>query len=99
MSLASYEGIFGVCIVYLALACGLIHVFLCAVTTGSEIRRFYFQARMLIVHITLKSHNEKLTLQNKYACLNFVVPFLLFKTEKTKNKKNPNSVHQFCFSF
>lgn len=40
---------------------GLIHIFLCAVTTGSKIQRFYFQFRTLIVHVTLKPRNEKLT--------------------------------------
>ena len=65
-------GIFGICIVYLALACGLIHLFLSsAVTTGSEVQGFYFQARLLVILVTLKPHSEKLTFQNKDTCLNF----------------------------
>lgn len=69
-------GVFGICIVYLALACGLIHFFLSsAVTTGSEVQRFYFQARLLVILVTLKPHNEKLTFQNKDTCLNFYSSF------------------------
>lgn len=68
---------FGNFIVYSVLANILIHVFLCcAVTSGSAIQRFYFQARMLIIHVTLKPYDEKLTFQNKEVCLNFVVAFL-----------------------
>ena len=65
-------GVFGIYIVYLALVCDLIHFFLSsAVTTGSEVQGFYFQARLLVILVTLKPHNEKLTFQNKDTCLNF----------------------------
>lgn len=71
-----FLGVFGICIVYLALACGLIHFFLSsAVTTGSEVQRFYFQARLLVILVTLKPHNEKLTFQNKDTYLNFYSSF------------------------
>lgn len=76
----------GIFIVYLALVCGLIHVFLCcAVTTGSEIWRFSFQARMSIRHVTLKPHNEKSTFQNKETRLNVAGDFLLKTEKKRKN--------------